>query len=96
MPAKKRIRPGEKVPLKLSGDERKLLLDGVLCLSTEYEQLVRDAPADEPVMISLDDVEDFGGYVAAEANHCDDKKKQKKLDAIFPGPGGEAPEAYAW
>jgi len=20
----------------------------------------------------------------------------KKLDEIFPGPGGEAPEAYAW
>jgi aryl-alcohol dehydrogenase-like predicted oxidoreductase len=24
------------------------------------------------------------------------KEVQKKLDEIFPGPGGEAPEAYAW
>jgi aryl-alcohol dehydrogenase-like predicted oxidoreductase len=25
-----------------------------------------------------------------------DKEALKKLDEIFPGPGGEAPEAYAW
>jgi hypothetical protein len=34
-------------------------------------------------MITLDDLDDFGGYVAAEANHCKDKPKAKKLDAIF-------------
>ena len=25
-----------------------------------------------------------------------DEAAMKKLDEIFPGPGGEAPEAYAW
>jgi aryl-alcohol dehydrogenase-like predicted oxidoreductase len=25
-----------------------------------------------------------------------DPETMKRLDAIFPGPGGEAPEAYAW
>ena len=25
-----------------------------------------------------------------------DEEIKKKLDAIFPGPGGEAPQAYAW
>jgi aryl-alcohol dehydrogenase-like predicted oxidoreductase len=25
-----------------------------------------------------------------------DAEAMKKLDAIWPGPGGEAPEAYAW
>ena len=25
-----------------------------------------------------------------------DEKTLKKLDEIFPGPGGEAPKAYAW
>jgi aryl-alcohol dehydrogenase-like predicted oxidoreductase len=25
-----------------------------------------------------------------------DEKVLKSLDEIFPGPGGEAPEAYAW
>jgi len=83
MPTKKHIRPGEKVPLKLTSTERKLILEGIHCVDQEYEQIVRDTPSGEPVLMSLDALDDFGGYVAAEANHCDDKKKQKKLDAIF-------------
>jgi hypothetical protein len=35
------------------------------------------------VMMTLNDLDEFGGYVAAEANHCKDKSKGKKLDAIF-------------
>ncbi len=34
-------------------------------------------------MLTLDDLDDLGGYVAAEANHTTDKKLRKKLDAIF-------------
>ena len=83
MTSKKRIEPDEKVPLKLTAAERKLLLEGVLFLDDEYSQTIRDTPAGKPVMMTLDDLDDFGGYVAAEANHCNDKKKQKKLDAIF-------------
>jgi len=37
----------------------------------------------EKVMLSLDDIEDLMGYVAAEANHTDDKKLQNTLDKIF-------------
>ena len=33
--------------------------------------------------MTLDDIEDLQGYVAAESNHCDDPKLEKKLDAIF-------------
>ncbi len=83
MPTKKQIQPGEKVPLKLTAAERKLVLDDVTCLDTGYEQIIRDAPSGKPVMMTLDDLDDFGGYIAAESNHCDDRKKQKKLDAIF-------------
>jgi hypothetical protein len=35
------------------------------------------------ILLTLDDLEDLGGYVAAEANHTTDKKLRKKLDAIF-------------
>jgi len=35
------------------------------------------------VMLSLDDIEDLMGFVAAEANHTDDKKLQNTLDKIF-------------
>ncbi len=32
---------------------------------------------------SLDDVEEIQGYVAASANHSDDRKLEKRLDRIF-------------
>ena len=80
---KKRIQPDEKLPLKLTATERKLVLEGLLCLDEELEQIVTGTPAGQPVRMTLDDLEDFGGYIAAEANHCEDKAKRRKLDAIF-------------
>ena len=80
---KKQIQPGEKDVLKLTQTERKLVLDGLTCLDDEYEEIVRTTPTSKPVMLTLDELDDFGGYVAAESNHCDEKKKQKKLDGIF-------------
>ena len=83
MPLKKHIQPGEKVPLKLTPSERAIVLEGLICLDKEHEQVIRDTPTGKPIMMSLDAFDDLGGYVAAEANHCEDKKKQNKLDAIF-------------
>lgn len=77
------IRPGETVPLKLTTAERKLVLEDLLCLDKQYEAIIRNTPADKPVMMCLSDLEDLGGYIAAEANHCDSARKQNKLDAIF-------------
>jgi hypothetical protein len=83
VPTKKQIQPGEKVTLKVTATERKLVLEGLMCLDQEYEQIIRDTPPGKPVMLTLDDLEDFSGYIAAEANHCDDRKKHKKLDTVF-------------
>ena len=83
MPTKKQIQPGEKVAIKLTAAERKLVLEDLMCLDEDYQQIIEDTPTGRPVMMTLDDLDDFGGYIAAESNHCDDKKKQKKLDAIF-------------
>jgi hypothetical protein len=80
---KKLIQPDEKVPLKLTVAELKLILEDVMCLDRNYEEIVRNTPSGMPVMMKLYELEDFGGYIAAEANHCDDPKKQKKLDAVF-------------
>jgi len=35
------------------------------------------------VKYSLDELEDLSGYIAAEANHTEDKKLEKKLDRLF-------------
>ena len=76
---KKSIQPGKKVSLKLTATERKLVLEDLMCLDRQCEQIVQGTPSGKPVMMTLDDLDEFGGYIAAEANHCDDKKKQKKL-----------------
>ncbi len=83
MPTKKHIQPGEKVPLQLTASERRLVLEGLLCLDKDHEQVIRNTPSGKPVMMSLDALDDFAGYIAAEANHCEDKKKRNKLDTIF-------------
>jgi hypothetical protein len=83
MPTRKQVRPDEKLPLKLTAAERKLVLDELTCLEQEIEQVVRSTPTGQPVRMTLEDLDDFGGHVAAEANHCKDKSKAKKLDAIF-------------
>lgn len=83
MPWAKHIQPDEKVGLSLTRAERKLLVEELMCLDTEYEELIRTTPATEPIPLTLDKLDDLGGYVAAEANHTADKKLQKKLDKIF-------------
>ena len=80
---KKRISPGERVHLKLTPAETKAILGDLMCLDREYEQLIQEAPAGKPVMMTLDDLEDFGGYIAAEANHTEDKRLGRKLDRVF-------------
>ncbi len=83
MPTKKQIQPGEKVPLKLTITQRKLVLGDLLFLDEGHEQIIQGTPSGKPVWMTLADLDDFGGYIAAEANHCDDGKKQKKLGAVF-------------
>ena len=83
MSTQKQIQPGEKIPLKLTAAERKLILDDLLCLDQDYEQIIRETPTGKPVMMTLDDLYDFGSYFAAEFNNCKDRKQQKKLDIIF-------------
>ena len=83
MPTRKQIQPGEKVPLKLAAAERRLILDGLVLLDDEYEQVIRGTTPGKPIMMTLDELEDFGGYIAAEANHCEDGKKEAMLDEVF-------------
>ena len=80
---KKHIQPGEKVALKLTAKERMLVLECVNFLDDNCLLVIAGTPASKPVMMTLDEIDDLSGYVAAEANHCADKKRQKKLDTVF-------------
>jgi hypothetical protein len=50
---KKRIQPAEKVPLKLTATERKMILEELMCFDEDYEQIIRDTPSGKPVMMNL-------------------------------------------
>lgn len=82
---RKRVRPGEKVPLKLSIRERELILEHTFA-DNDLTAALRIAPASGKTSVysfTLDDLEELMGYVAAEANHVKDKKLQKELDRLF-------------
>src|SRR4051794_37384960 len=79
---KKIIKRGEKVGLRLTQAERKLLLDALLLIPKEVERAIRSTPVHEPLMFTLDDLEDLAGHVAAGANHAEDKSLRDKLDRI--------------
>jgi hypothetical protein len=83
MARKKPFGKDKKVGLRLSLEERKLILDDPIHIHEELAEPIRATPTGLPVLLTLDDLEDLGGYVAAEASHATDKKLRKKLDAIF-------------
>lgn len=83
MPTRKQIQPGDKVPLKLTAAEQTLILDELIVTERAYEELLPTTPTDEPMMMTLHELEEFGNYIAAEANHCEDQALQRKLDAFF-------------
>lgn len=86
-PEQKRIRiqPNEKVLLELNERERELILEHTLA-DEELTNRLRVVPrkGERPVFrFTLDDLDELGGFVAAEANQTKDKKLRKELDHLF-------------
>lgn len=69
------------VSAEVAGTLRSLML-----LDTASERLVFRAQLVEGVIVlsgDEDDLDELAGYVAAEANHEEDRRRQKRLDAAF-------------
>jgi hypothetical protein len=64
----------------MSSRERELLVDHTFA-DPEYAERLREIPGKTGYVgaYTLDDLEDMLGYIAAEANHCEDRKLQKEL-----------------
>lgn len=61
-------------------------LRSLMLLDTVSERLVFRAEVIEGVIVlsgDEDDLDELAGYVAAEANHEEDRRRQKRLDAAF-------------
>jgi hypothetical protein len=83
MNVRKHIRKNERVGLRLTKTERKLVLDGVTNLPDEIEQTIQSTSPNQPIMLTLDDWDELAGHIASEANDTGDKTLQKKLDTIL-------------
>ena len=74
------------VSLLLSDDQISLVLEHALMLEDALEDRLKNATEKgkkREIVLSVYDLEDLEGHVAATANHCDDRKIQSKLDTIL-------------
>ena len=84
-PMKKYIREDEKVSLLLSKTQIELIREHTFA---EFELpdvfIVSETSGNkQKVWFTLHDLDHLNGYIAAAANHCEDKKLQRKLDALY-------------
>ena len=79
------FRPGENTRLELTAAERKLLLDSVLLLDDDeaIAQAIRDAPPDQPVLLTLDELEQLAEDLAAAENHAKNEEFRTEVDRLY-------------
>jgi hypothetical protein len=83
MPWQKVITPAEAVELKLSAAERKLIVDCLYVMDGRLQDRIRQAARNQDVPFTLDELEDLHGNLAFDANHTDDKKRERALDKVL-------------
>jgi DNA-binding MarR family transcriptional regulator len=81
---RKHIEPGTRLPVKLSTRERDLVVERAFLDPAIEAQLRRPVATGSTILVHLylDDIDDLLGYVSAEANHCDDRKVRRVLEAV--------------
>jgi len=82
---RKRIKRGQRVAFRLTRQERDLIVERTF-VDAEIEGRLRDATSSKSNLIvdlTLDDVADLAGHVAAGANHCSEAGVRRALDAVY-------------
>ena len=79
---RKKIPYGTKLPVKLTLQERDLIRNETLC-NPDFARFAVIEGKGVIFNLSLDDIEEIQGYIAAEANHTKSRKLQKNLDRLF-------------
>ena len=81
----RRIERGQRVAFRPTRQERDLIVERTL-VDAEIEGHLRNAKSSGShliVELSLDDVDDLAGHVAAEANRCSEARVRRVLDAVY-------------
>ena len=81
---RKRIKPDEKIVLRLTARQRDLIINETFTPSELTGRLRLRVVGKKPsCRFTLGELDELMGYVAAEANHTPDRKLEKKLLEIF-------------
>ena len=85
MTAPRHIRPGTRIPFPLSPRERDLVVERAFLDSRIESRLRRAAVLGSGLVVNLtlDDIDDLAGCIAAEANHCADTRVRRILNRVF-------------
>ena len=75
----------KRINLKFTIEERDLILNQTFAGDDLTERLheAKVGGKDIDVTYTLDELDELAGFIAAEANHADDKKLEKKLEALY-------------
>jgi hypothetical protein len=81
---RRKIQPGDRIMVFMSVRDRDLLEEYMIG-DPEYAERLRSASTGRGLAgeYTLDDLEDILGCIAAEANHADDKKLRRELNALY-------------
>ena len=83
MPARKYVKPDDKVGLNLTTAERKAILKDVESLDDDYEQALRETPVGQAIEFTLGDWDYLGGEISFEAEEADDPKRRRRLNGVY-------------
>ena len=85
MPRKRVVKPGERIPVRFTPAERKLILEHTYAGGdvTARLSLAVVEGARLTVHYSLEDLEELLGYIAAEANHSSDERLAVRLYRLY-------------
>lgn len=81
----KRTKPEQRVDFRLTPRERDLIIERTF-IDAELEERLQAAQALGSrlvVHLTLDDVDDLAGHVAAEANHCEEPRVRRALEVVY-------------
>ena len=81
----KRIKPEQRLDFRLTLQERDLIIERTF-IDAEMEGRLRAAsPFGSRLILqlTLDDMDDLAGHVAAEANHCAEPRVRRALEAVY-------------
>jgi len=81
----KKVGVDEGVPLKLTLQDRNLIIDRTFAGPDLTDRLTAIAPVRSRIAVhyTLSELEDLQGYIAAEANHAKDRKIQRELYKLY-------------